>query len=239
MMVGYNSDMILFVPISGFEGDNLIERSANLDWYKGPTLLKAIDQIQTPLDKPLRLPLLNVYESGNGIVAVGCVETGILKSGMYITFGPSGFTTKVKSLEMNEKVVQMALPGGILSSTVKKLSAKDLKHGYVASNSKKDPAKEATSFISQVNIMNNCEGQINTGSVVILDCHTSHDAAVFIEILAKIDQCLMSVVKKGTRRNKDKSIAKKVGDRVTACMCSTLPVIVVQYVSGEALRDEP
>jgi len=42
--VGYNPDKIPFVPISGFEGDNMIERSTNLDWYKGPTLLEALDQ---------------------------------------------------------------------------------------------------------------------------------------------------------------------------------------------------
>ncbi|CAD6217604.1 unnamed protein product [Miscanthus lutarioriparius] len=43
--VGYNPDKIPVVPISGFEGDNMIERSTNLDWYKGPTLLEALDQI--------------------------------------------------------------------------------------------------------------------------------------------------------------------------------------------------
>ncbi|RWV99327.1 hypothetical protein GW17_00037773, partial [Ensete ventricosum] len=41
--VGYNPEKIPFVPISGFEGDNMIERSTNLDWYKGPTLLDALD----------------------------------------------------------------------------------------------------------------------------------------------------------------------------------------------------
>ncbi|KAJ0778403.1 Elongation factor 1-alpha [Helianthus annuus] len=66
--VGYNPDKIPFVPISGIEGDNMIERSTNLDWYKGPTLLEALDQInepKRPSDKPLRLPLQDrqdVYE---------------------------------------------------------------------------------------------------------------------------------------------------------------------------------
>ena len=48
------------MPISGFQGDNMIERSDNLPWYKGPTLLEALDQIdppKRPSDKPLRLPL--------------------------------------------------------------------------------------------------------------------------------------------------------------------------------------
>ncbi|VAH89742.1 unnamed protein product [Triticum turgidum subsp. durum] len=41
--VGYNPEKVPFVPISGFEGDNMIERSTNLDWYKGPTLLEEIE----------------------------------------------------------------------------------------------------------------------------------------------------------------------------------------------------
>ena len=48
------------MPISGFQGDNMIERSDNLSWYKGPTLLEALDQVEPPKrpsDKPLRLPL--------------------------------------------------------------------------------------------------------------------------------------------------------------------------------------
>ncbi|KAK8574576.1 hypothetical protein V6N12_062266 [Hibiscus sabdariffa] len=81
--VGYNPEKIPFVPISGFEGDNMIERSTNLDWYKGPTLLEALDQInepKRPSDKPLRLPLQDVYKIGGiGTVPVGRVETGVLK----------------------------------------------------------------------------------------------------------------------------------------------------------------
>ena len=49
-----------FVPISGFQGDNMIERSSNMSWYKGPILLEALDQVdppKRPSDKPLRLPL--------------------------------------------------------------------------------------------------------------------------------------------------------------------------------------
>merc|ERR1712072_1520845 len=63
--VGYNPAKINFVPISGFQGDNMIERSTNMDWYKGPTLLQALDQCDPPVrpsDKPLRLPLQDVYK---------------------------------------------------------------------------------------------------------------------------------------------------------------------------------
>ena len=77
-----------FVPISGFQGDNMIERSSNLEWYKGPTLLEALDLIdppKRPSDKPLRLPLQDVYKIGGiGTVPVGRVETGVIKVGQLL-----------------------------------------------------------------------------------------------------------------------------------------------------------
>ncbi|KAK9024818.1 hypothetical protein V6N11_064724 [Hibiscus sabdariffa] len=115
--VGYNPEKIPFVPISGFEGDNMIERSTNLDWYKGPTLLEALDQInepKRPSDKPLRLPLQDVYKIGGiGTVPVGRVETGVLKPGMVVTFGPSGLTTEVKDMRQTVAV-------GVIKSVEKK-----------------------------------------------------------------------------------------------------------------------
>jgi elongation factor 1-alpha len=63
--IGYDSDKIPFVPISGWLGDNMIERSSNLPWYKGPTLLEALDGVtppKRPSDKPLRIPLQDVYK---------------------------------------------------------------------------------------------------------------------------------------------------------------------------------
>ncbi|WCJ33185.1 Elongation factor 1-alpha [Euphorbia peplus] len=151
--VGYNPDKIPFVSISGFEGDNMIERSTNLDWYKGPTLLDALDQInepKRPSDKPLRLPLQDVYKIGGiGTVPVGRVETGVIKPCMVVTFGPSGLTTEVKSVEMHHEALQEALPGDNVGFNVKNVAVKDLKRGFVASNSKDDPAKEAANFTSQ------------------------------------------------------------------------------------------
>jgi len=96
--IGYDKNETPFVPISGFEGDNIIECSSNLDWYKGPTLLEALDQIEKPKrpsKKSLRLPLQHVYNIGGiGSVPVGRVETGVLKPGMVVTFAPTGCKLK-------------------------------------------------------------------------------------------------------------------------------------------------
>jgi elongation factor 1-alpha len=61
--IGYDPVKIPFVPISGWLGDNMLERSTNLPWYKGPTLLEALDSVtepKRPIDKPLRVPLQDV-----------------------------------------------------------------------------------------------------------------------------------------------------------------------------------
>ena len=90
--VGYKPTIIPFIPISGWVGDNMLEKSPNMGWYKGPTLLEALDSVKPPkrpIDKPLRLPLQDVYKIGGvGTVPVGRVETGILKPGTSIKFEP-------------------------------------------------------------------------------------------------------------------------------------------------------
>jgi elongation factor 1-alpha len=109
--VGYNPDKVPFVPISGWTGDNMIEKATDkMPWYKGPCLLEALDAIvppKRPTDKPLRLPLQDVYKIGGiGTVPVGRVETGLLKPGMNVTFAPGNKTTEVKSVEIQERPCQ-------------------------------------------------------------------------------------------------------------------------------------
>jgi len=189
--VGYNPEKIPFVPISGFEGDNMIERSKNMDWYKGPTLLEALDKCTPPVrpsDKPLRLPLQDVYKIGGiGTVPVGRVETGVIKPGMVVTFAPNGLTTEVKSVEMHHETLPEAIPGDNVGFNVKNVSVKEIKRGYVASDSKNDPAAGAASFVAQVIIMNH-PGQITAGYCPVLDCHTSHIACKFETLQVKMDK---------------------------------------------------
>merc|ERR1712210_181893 len=70
----------------------------------GMTLLEGLDSIippSRPTDKPLRLPLQDVYKIGGiGTVPVGRVETGVIKPGQVVTFAPVGLSTEVKSVEM-------------------------------------------------------------------------------------------------------------------------------------------
>merc|ERR1712142_1290114 len=156
--VGYNPKTVAFVPISGFNGYNMIEPSTNLPWYKGwttekegkkatgKTLMEAIDNISPPnrpSDKPLRLPLQDVYKIGGiGTVPVGRVETGVIKPAMVAVFA-------------------QGVPGDNVGFNVKNVSVKDIKRGMVCSDSKNDPAKQAASFKAQVIVMNH-PGEIHS-----------------------------------------------------------------------------
>jgi elongation factor 1-alpha len=189
--IGYNPDKIPFIPISGWCGDNMVEKSDNMKWYTGPCLIDALDALEQPKrpkDKPLRLPLQDVYKIGGiGTVPVGRVETGLLKPGMILTFAPMNITTECKSVEMHHESLDEAEPGDNVGFNVKNLSVKDLRRGYVASDSKNDPAKDTQNFLAQVIVLNH-PGQIQKGYAPVLDCHTAHIACKFDEIESKIDR---------------------------------------------------
>jgi len=189
--IGYNPANVPFIPISGWNGDNMLEPSPNMGWYKGLTLLQALDSVtepKRPVDKPLRLPLQDVYKIGGiGTVPVGRVETGVLKPNTVITFSPSGITTEVKSVEMHHESLEQAVPGDNVGFNVKNIAVKDLHRGMVAGDSKNDPPLETDFFIAQVIILNH-PGQIHAGYTPVLDCHTAHIACRFAEIQKKIDR---------------------------------------------------
>jgi len=154
--IGWNPAAIPFVPISGWEGDNMLEVSSNMSWFKGwtaerkegngsgKTLLEALDNIlppSRPTDKPLRLP---------------------------------------------ENLLE-ALPGDNVGFNVKNISVKDIRRGFVTSDSKNDPALETASFNAQVIVLNH-PGEICAGYTPVLDCHTAHIACKFAELIEKVDK---------------------------------------------------
>merc|ERR1712088_1118069 len=158
---------------------------------KGKTLLEALDAIvppTRPTDKPLRLPLQDVYKIGGiGTVPVGRVETGVLKPGMLVTFAPTNLTTEVKSVEMHHESLTEAVPGDNVGFNVKNVSVKDIKRGNVASDSKNKPASGVADFTAQVIVLNH-PGQVSNGYSPVLDCHTAHIACKFAEIKEKVDR---------------------------------------------------
>ncbi|KAK8005166.1 elongation factor 1-alpha protein [Apiospora arundinis] len=235
--VGYNPKEVAFVPISGFHGDNMLEESGNMPWYKGweketkaggkktgKTLFQAIDAINSPQPPPSSLQ--DVYKIGGiGTVPVGRIETGTLKPGMVVTFAPANVTTEVKSVEMHHQQLPEGFPGDNVGFNVKNVSVKEIRRGNVAGDSKNDPPLGAASFNAQVIVLNH-PGQIGAGYAPVLDCHTAHIACKFSELLEKIDRRTGKSVE-----NSPKFV--KSGDAAIVKMIPSKPMCV------EAFTDYP
>jgi len=222
---GYNVKKINFVPISGWVGDNMIDRSANLKWYKGPILLEALDAItppKRPVEKPLRLPLQDVYKIGGiGTVPVGRVETGVLKPGMTVVFAPVQLTTEVKSVEMHHEALESATPGDNVGFNVKGLSIKDIKRGMVCGDTKNDPPQPSATFNAQVIVLDH-PNKIMAGYTPVLDCHTSH-------IACKFNKLIMSIDKRTGKKKEDDPKSIKSGDAAIVEMLPSKPMCVEAF----------
>jgi len=235
--IGYNPKGIPFVPISGWHGDNMLDESKNMSWFKGwaierkggnangVTLFHALDAIlppERPTDKPLRLPLQDVYKIGGiGTVPVGRVETGKLKPGVVVTFAPANISTEVKSVEMHHESLTEAQPGDNVGFNVKNVSVKEIKRGMVAGDSKNDPPKAAANFKAQVIILNH-PGQIHAGYAPVLDCHTAHIACKFNKLLEKIDR-------RSGKKLEDEPKFVKSGDAAIAELIPSKPMVVETF----------
>jgi len=235
--VGYNPASVAFVPISGWHGDNMLDPTPNMPWYKGwdierksgkasgKTLVEALDAIEPPTrptDKPLRLPLQDVYKIGGiGTVPVGRVETGVLKPNTVVTFAPAGLTTEVKSVEMHHEQLTEALPGDNVGFNVKNVAVKDLRRGFVASDSKNSPASGCASFNAQVIILNH-PGQISAGYSPVIDCHTAHISCRFQDLIEKIDRRSGQVIEAAPK-------ALKSGDAAIVKMVPQKPMCVESF----------
>jgi bifunctional enzyme CysN/CysC len=90
------------IPVSGREGDNVAGRSAAMSWYRGPTLVEAIDGFQAPsapVDQPLRFPIQDVYKFDERRIIAGRVESGRLAVGDTLAFSPGGRKARIASIE--------------------------------------------------------------------------------------------------------------------------------------------
>jgi elongation factor 1-alpha len=187
--VGYDTSKILFIPASGYVGDNVVKKSDKMPWYTGPTIVEAFDTLHVPsqpVDKPLRLPVQDVYTiTGIGTVPVGRVETGIMKNGDMIIFEPAGVKGEVKSIEMHHEQITEAKPGDNVGFSVRNVNKTDIKRGDVVGHVN-NPPTVAKEFTAQIIVLQH-PNVITKGYTPVFHVHTSQVACKITEIVRKID----------------------------------------------------
>jgi elongation factor 1-alpha len=187
--VGYRDDMVKFLPISGFKGDNAAKPSPNLPWWKGNTLLQQLNELTPPkksTDLPLRWPIQDVYTiTGVGTVPVGRIETGVLKPDMKIKFMPANVIGEVKSVEMHHQMLPKAEPGDNVGANIRGIAKNDVRRGDVAGPAD-NPPTVAKTFDAQIMVLNH-PSVLTVGYTPVFHLHTAQVACTFIELKKKLD----------------------------------------------------
>lgn len=190
---GFKLDKVNFIPGSGWIGDNLIKKSTNMPWYKGPTLLEQIDLFELPkkpTNLPMRMPIQDVYEiTGIGVVPVGKIETGIMKPGQKVIILPGrsgkGIEGEVKTVEMHHEALTEALAGDNVGVNIRGVGKKDIARGDVIADASSPPTM-AEEFTARVAVINH-PTVIAKGYTPVFHVHTAQVPCQFVELKQKLD----------------------------------------------------
>ncbi|MCL5007971.1 MAG: translation elongation factor EF-1 subunit alpha [Candidatus Marsarchaeota archaeon] len=222
--LGVKTDAIPIIAYSAYKGDNVAKKSENMPWYSGPTLLDALNNLvlpPKPTDKPLRLPIQDVYTvSGFGTVPVGRVETGVMKPGDMVVVMPGGKKAEVKSIEMHHKQLSKAEPGDNVGFNIKGLDKKDIKRGDVVGPSS-NPPTIIEDFTAQIIVLHH-QNVIARGYTPVFHIHTAQIACTIVDILEKKDP------KTGQTQEKNPETIK-TGDIAIVKVKPTKPLSAEKY----------
>lgn len=222
--VGYKPEQLKFIPVSAWVGDNVAKKSDKMKWYSGPTLLEALDEIVAPApptDKPLRLPVQDVYNiKGIGTVPVGRVETGIMKPGDKIIVMPSGAITEVKTIEMHHEQLAQAVPGDNIGFNVRGLGKGDIARGDVVGHVT-NPPTVAKEFEAQIVVLSHPTA-IPVGYTPVFHIHTAQLSCRIDAILKKLDP------KTGAVKEENPTFLK-TGDAAIVRIVPIKPLVAEEY----------
>jgi elongation factor 1-alpha len=191
--VGFKSESIEFLAVSGLMGDNITKKSDKTGWYKGPTLMEQFDKFsepKKPTELPMRMAIQDVYEiTGIGTVPVGKIETGIMKIGQKVKILPGrsgkGVDGEIRSIEMHHEQLQEAPAGDNVGINIRGVGKKDIARGDVICDAAK-PATMAEEFTAQIAVINH-PTVIAKGYCPVFHVHTAQVPCQFIELQKKLD----------------------------------------------------
>ncbi len=212
--VGINPETTPFIACSGLKGDNVMKKSENMPWYKGPTILEQIDVFPTPelpTNLPMRMPVQDVYEiTGIGTVPVGKIETGIMKIGQKVKVLPgrtgTGIDGEVKTIEMHHETLPEATAGDNVGINIRGVGKKDIARGDVICDAAA-PIPIVEEFIAQIAVINH-PTVLAKGYTPVFHVHTAQVPCQFIELIEQIDPKTGQAIKQNPDFLKNGDVAK-------------------------------
>jgi len=239
------------LPISGWQGDNLLKPSPNMTWWKGVsvkkpfsgepvTLVTMIDALNSfaelpprHSDKPLRIPISNIYTiKGVGTVIAGRVEQGILKPGDEVKFLPSSLVTesvgKVFSIEMHHQSVPQAGPGDNVGINIKGLDKDKMPtSGDVIVLKSDNSLGKVTRFTAQVQVLDH-PGELKVGYTPIGFVRTAHSPCKMTAINWKMG-------KETANQKVENPVSLKANEMAEIVMEPTQPIALDAFTKSEGL----
>jgi len=203
-LIGYKPKKVPFIPYSGFNGDNLVEKSDKAPWYKGweanlkPkikitgfTLVECLNNFIQPPEReptlPVRLPISNIYNiKGVGQIICGTVEQGTIRPGDVIGIVPSNLKDKkIFSIEQHKKVLAEAGPGNSVGLSIKGIGKDEkVQPGDIIFVQKEGDLKPIKSFNAVVAVQEH-PGVLKPGYCPVIFCRTAKVACKMSKILWK------------------------------------------------------
>ncbi len=212
--VGINPETTAFIACSGLMGDNIVNKSDKMSWYKGPTIREQIDLFpapELPTNLPMRMPIQDVYEiTGIGTVPVGKIETGIMKVGQKVKILPGrtgeGVDGEVKTIEAHHETHPEAPAGMNVGVNIRGVGKKDLARGDVICEAN-HPIPIVEEFIGQIAVINH-QTVLAKGYTPVFHIHTAQVPCQFVELIAQIDPRTGEVIKENPDFLKNGDVAK-------------------------------
>ena len=199
----------MIIPISARLGDNVARRSDNLSWYKGMTLLKALDQLQssaTTEEHVLRFPVQDIYDIDDEKVLVGRVASGRIEANQEVIFHPSGKSATVAQIKKLGESIQDAVAGESIGLTLKDGGAfKALKRGEVACPVESSPSV-SNMVVATVFWMS---GQpLQKGETLDFKCATQQVPCKVRKIGDRINSSSLDLIAKDAEELRETEVAK-------------------------------
>ena len=204
---GFKPKQVPFIPYSGYQGENMVDKTDKMPWYKGwkanlskdevvegVTLYDALEKLARPPvrfpDRTVRIPINGIYKiKGVGDVITGRVEQGTINAGDAVRIAPRGISgLKVFSIEMHHKTWPNAKPGDNVGMNIKGLDKNNLpKVGDVISLEKEPLLEPVESFTAQI-VVQEHPGQLKVGFSPLIHVRTAKSSCKMTKIMWKMSK---------------------------------------------------